>query len=333
MRRSLGARAAGGGRAPHRRRRARPRPTAQGGRAGVLARHAAGLQPARGAEKRHAVQRLARRAACGGARGSLRAEPHPAFVPGNRVRRDQPPGALALPRRRRDRDDAPRAARSRLARDAGRERLASQARGFGRALCSPAAMPGKGLSAEDRVEKHVFRLGAAFLGAARGGGLPRRARERLRRVPGDRQVARGARRAGEAGARLEAGPDPAGVRLARASLPRDAVPERRRRPGGADPGPRRARVGGAALRLPVGERADRRGLAARCASESVHPRGPAEEGRRAAGLAGNLRRARSPPHRRMARRGGRSRGLLARQRGRPRPHPEPAHRVRFRRFA
>ena len=115
MRRGLGARAVGGGRQPHRRRRARSRQAAQGGGAGVLARHAAGLQPPRRAEKRDAIQRLARRAACRRASGSLRVEPHPVFVPGNRIRRHQPLGALALPRRRRDRDDASRAARSRSA--------------------------------------------------------------------------------------------------------------------------------------------------------------------------------------------------------------------------
>jgi hypothetical protein len=70
--------------------------------AGVLARHAAGLQPARRAEKRDAVQRLARRAARRGASGSLRAEPHPVLIRGTRLRQRQPPGALAVPRRRRD---------------------------------------------------------------------------------------------------------------------------------------------------------------------------------------------------------------------------------------
>src|SRR5262245_22209362 len=142
-------------------------------------------------------------------------------------------------------------------------------------------------------------------------------------------MARDARRAREARARLEAARDPAGVRVPAAAVPRHAVPAGPAvaRHGGPDPDPRRARIGRAFLRLPVGERPDGRGLAAGGAAQPLPSDRAAEESRRAAGLARGLRCARPPPDAGVARLRRRGDPVLAREGPGPRPRPESAHRA------
>ncbi len=167
------------------------------------------------------------------------------------------------------------------------------------------------------------RMGAALLRAARGRRLPRRARARLRRVPDARQVARSARRTLSPGANRKPFFIQPGPGVPQALLRRHAVPARIARR--ADPGPRRARVGGPALRLPVGERPDRRGLAARRPAESLHPDRGAKESRHPAGERGSLGGARPAHYGRMEAFRRRSRLLLSAEGRGPRLRPFAPH--------
>src|SRR5213083_1399141 len=83
-------------------------------------------------------------------------------------------------------------AESEMARRATLDGRASQVDCLRRAMPAFAAGPGKSICIGGRGGRKVpFRMGAAFLGAARGGRLPRRALARLGGVPDARQVARG----------------------------------------------------------------------------------------------------------------------------------------------
>src|SRR2546422_1077257 len=194
VRRKMDARAPGRRPRAHRRCRAPVRDAAQGSRARLLARPAAGPPPARRAEGAAALQRLVRRAslelrACRCRIGFTRT-----FFPQCGFRKGQQIIALPLPRRRRNRDGAARDARRAPAQEARGDGRSSQADRLHRAMPASAAGPGKSICIGGRNGgKDPFRMGAAFLGAARGGRLPRRALARLGGVPDARQVARSTR--------------------------------------------------------------------------------------------------------------------------------------------
>src|SRR6267378_1648474 len=163
------------------------------GRARLLARHAAGPPPARRAEGAAALQRLARRAALELPVGRCRIGFTRIFFPQCGIRKGEQTVALPLSLRRRIRDGAARDARRAPAQESRGHGCSSQVDRLRRAMPASAAGPGKSIRIGGRGGRKVpFRVGAAFLGAARGGGLPGRALARLGGVPDACQVARSA---------------------------------------------------------------------------------------------------------------------------------------------
>src|SRR5439155_3198128 len=137
---------------------------------------AAGPPPARRAEGAAALQRLARRASLDPPAGRYGTPAFGILKYGNSFRKGKPSCPLPLSRRRRNRDGAARDARCAPAQEARGDSRASQADRLRRAMPASAAGPGESICIGGRGGRKVpFRMGAAFLGAARGGGLPGRA--------------------------------------------------------------------------------------------------------------------------------------------------------------
>ena len=132
-----------------------------------------------------------------------------------------------------------------------------------------------------------------FSARARRGRLSRRARARLGGIPDAAPSGTRRCRSWRSSSGCRSGMSAREcLAVLRRICARHAVPARvARRPGA---GARRARVGGAALRLPVGQRPHRRGLAAAGAPQPVHPARAAEEGRHSRGERRRLARARPP---------------------------------------